>query len=73
MEAFSLLIYEIGMYVFRVIQYGAEIEIITFTLTLLVEIVFNILLTIILYPGIKKLGYYIEESFKGKKILTRYF
>ena len=73
MEAFSLLIYEIGMYVFRVIQYGVEIEIITFTLTLLVEIVFNILLTIILYPGIKKLGYYIEESFKGKKILTRYF
>ena len=73
MEAFSLLIYEIGMYVFRVIQYGSEIEIITFTLTLLVEIVFNILLTIILYPGIKKLGYYIEESFKGKKILTRYF
>lgn len=73
MEAFSLLIYEIGMYVFRVIQYGAEIEIITFTLTLLVEIVFNILLTIILYQGIKKLGYYIEESFKGKKILTRYF
>lgn len=73
METSSLLIYEIGMYVFRIFQYGVEIEILTFILTLLVEIVFNILLTIILYPAIKKLGYYIEESFKGKKILTRYF
>lgn len=73
MEACSLLIYEIGMYAFRVVQYGIEIESITFILTLLVEIVFNMLLTIILYPAIKKLGYYIEESFKGKKILTRYF
>ena len=73
MEACSLLIYEIGMYAFRVVQYGIEIESITFILTLLVDIVFNMLLTIILYPAIKKLGYYIEESFKGKKILTRYF
>lgn len=73
MEACSLLIYEIGMYAFRIIQYGIEIEILTFTLTLIVEIVFNILFTIIFYPAIKKLGYYMEESFKGKKILTRYF
>ena len=37
------------------------------------EILFNIILTIILYPIITKLGYRSEKIFKENKILTRYF
>ena len=34
---------------------------------------FIIILTIILYPLMQKFGYYIENEYKGNKILTRYF
>ena len=73
MSATSTLIYEVATYVISIFQNGVTPEILTFTLTLLVEILFNTMLIIIFFPLIKKLGYYLEESFKGKKLLTRYF
>ena len=73
MAAGSTVLYEVATYMVKVFSAGAELEILTFILTLLVEIIFNTLLIIIFYPLIRKLGYYIEDSFKGKKILTRYF
>ena len=69
----ATIIFEIGMYVANILKFGIEIEILPFVLTLVVEILYNILLVIILYPGMKKLGYYIENLFKNKKLLTRYF
>lgn len=69
----ATIIFEIGMYIANILKFGVEIEIIPFILTLAIEMLYNILLVIILYPGMKKLGYYIENLFKNKKLLTRYF
>lgn len=66
-------IYEIAAYILTMLRTEATIEILAFTKILLVEIVFNTLITIIIYPIIKKAGYYIENLFDDKFILTRYF
>ncbi len=66
-------IYEIGLYITNYFIMHYNIEIIAFLKILLIEILYHALLIIILYPIFQKVGYYIEESFRGKKILTRYF
>ena len=50
-----------------------EFEFLVFLKVNLIEILYNVLLTIILYPLIQKFGYYLEDLFKDKQILTRYF
>ncbi len=69
----ATMIFEIGMYVANILKFGIAVELIPFAITLLVETLYNILLVIILYPGMKRLGYYIENLLKNKKLLTRYF
>lgn len=49
------------------------IQIKAFVKILLVEVLYNAILTIIFYGGILKLGYMLEKEFKQKNILTRYF
>ena len=71
--AISTLIYEIGMYAFQIIRWNAIVEIIPFIKILAIEVLFNVILTIILYPLIQKLGTKVERIFKGNSILTRYF
>lgn len=66
-------LYELGMYIINILISGAILEIIPFIKILLIEILYNILITIIIYPAIRLAGHYIEEEFKGNKILTRYF
>lgn len=66
-------IYEIGVYILNSMIISINIEIIPFIKILLIEILYNIIITIILYPLLQKAGYYIEEAFRGKQILTRYF
>ena len=73
MSAGCTALYEVIKYAGIIFNSGAEIEILMFILTLFVELIFNTLIIIIMYPLIKKLGYYMENLFKGKKILTRYF
>ncbi len=69
----STFVYEIGGYLIGCPIYGYEIEILSFIKILLIETSYNIIITILLYPLIQKLGYAIEEEYKGNKILTRYF
>ena len=69
----STVIYEIGMYILRYAILKSSIEIVSFIKILAVEVIFNILITIILYPLIQKTGHSIENEYKGGKILTRYF
>ena len=69
----STCIYEIGIYIFQIIQLSVNIEILEFLKVLLIEVLYNTILTIILYSLIQKLGYRLEDTFKGQKILTRYF
>lgn len=73
MVAGSTLIFELGEYFISSIILEFEREFMYFTKIVLIEILYNILLSIILYPLIQKLGYSIERVFKKTNILTRYF
>lgn len=73
MIAGSNAIYEIGQYLFQILRWNVSIEIFHFIKILIIEIIFNIVLVIILYPLIQKAGNYIEKLFKNKSVLTRYF
>ena len=73
MVAVSTIIYEIGMYILNYIFFAINIEIVNFAEILIVEVIYNIIITIIIYPLLQKTGYYIENKYKDNKILTRYF
>ena len=73
MVAVCTAIYEISLYISGGIIYHYTFEILNFTKILAIECIYNLLITIILYPLIQNLGYKIEEVYKGDKILTRYF
>lgn len=66
-------IFEVLSYLLNYIVISINVEIINFIKILLVEVIYNIILTIILYPLMQRFGYYIENEYKGNKILTRYF
>lgn len=69
----STAIYEIGCYIFNFIGQSSYIEILPFIKILVIEIIYNTIITIIIYTWIQKLGYSLEEIFKGQKVLTKYF
>lgn len=69
----STIIFEVLNYLLNYIFLSTNIEIIRFIIILAVEVIYNLILTIILYPLLQKSGYYIEDEYKGNKILTRYF
>lgn len=69
----STIIYEIGCYVFNIITLDVNFELISFSKILLIEVLYNVLITIIIYPIMQRLGHNLEEIFKIKNILTRYF
>ena len=69
----STVIVEVLNYLFKYMFEGISVEIFNFVKILILEVIFNLLLTIILYPVIRKVGYDIENEYKGNKILTRYF
>ena len=66
-------VYETIAYILTILRTEGTIEILAFIIILLIEIIFNTLITIIIYPIIKKAGYYMENLFDDKFILTRYF
>ena len=66
-------VYELGKYMFNILLFKLDVELLQFIKILMIELVYQALLTIILYPLMKKVGYYIENVFKGNNILTRYF
>ena len=69
----STVIVEVLNYLFKYMFEGISLDILNFFKILFLEVIFNLLLTIILYPLIQKFGYDIENEYKGNKILTRYF
>ena len=62
------IIYEIAISILQYIVLNTNIEILEFIKILLIEVVYNTLITIILYPLIKNTGYEIENEIKGDKI-----
>ena len=73
MVIFSTVAFEVGKYVISVMINSITPEVFAFSKLLFVEVVFNVIITIIVYPIIKKAGYGMENVFKSKNILTRYF
>lgn len=73
MGTICTVLYEVALYILRNIIIGIDAEVIEFLRILLIEVIYNILLLIILYPIMKFTGYEIENEIKGDKILTRYF
>ena len=66
--------YEIGIYILKVFFNGIELEIFSFIKIMLVEIIYNGILSIILYPILRVFGEYIESNLRMKKIVgIRYF
>ena len=73
MVAIATIVFEIGEALIYYIVMREFIDILPFIEILLIECLYNAILTIILYPLIQKSGYKIETEYKGNKILTRYF
>lgn len=73
MVASTTIIYEIGIYLISIISLGVNIEILSFIKILLIEIIYNTIITIIIYPLIQMAGVELENTFKQQKIRSRYF
>ena len=73
MVAIGTVIYEIGLYGLNVFIFEFESEMTTFLKILVVEVLYNLIITLILYKQIRKLGSKLEGYFKERNILTRYF
>lgn len=69
----ATVVVEVLDYLLTYMFVGINVEIFNFVKMLVIEVLFNIILTIIIYPLIQKFGYDIENEYKGNKILTRYF
>ncbi len=73
MVVVATIIFEVISYLIRYVWVVINLEIINFIKILVIEIIYNVIITIIIYPLIQKFGYIIENEYKGNKILTRYF
>ncbi len=69
----ATVLFEVGKYFIDSVIINYERELFAFIKILLIEIVYNVLLTIIFYPIMQKIGYVIDRNFKENNILTRYF
>lgn len=72
MVVVSTLVYETGTYILKMLIYNINLEILPFIKIILIEMIYNAMLTIILYPIIQYFGQKIEDNLFGNKIL-RYF
>lgn len=73
MGSVCTIIYEVALYFMQYMIMGINVEIFTFIKILFIEVIYNNIIIIILYPLMKITGYEIENEIKGDKILTRYF
>lgn len=64
--------YEIGVYTLKVLINSLQLELLGFIKIVFIEIIYNAMITIIIYPMIQYFGPKIEEKLFGNKIL-RYF
>ena len=69
----STILYEFATYMFNVFRLDMTLEIYSFIKILMIEVVYNLIIVIIIYPLFQKAGYAIENTFKTKNVLTRYF
>lgn len=73
MVAGATAIYEIGFYLIRCAIIGIEIEAWAALKIVAIEILYNVMISIIIYPLIQKAGFAMDRVFKRNNMLTRYF
>lgn len=71
MVGFSTLIGETIYLILQIIQ-GLQLEPMYFLKVVIIEIIYNALLTIVLYPIMQKFGSMIEEDFADNKTFIKY-
>lgn len=64
--------YEIGVYTLKILMNGLQLELFAFIKVIFIEVLYNAMITIIIYPIIQHFGPKVEEKLFGNKIL-RYF
>ena len=67
------IISELISYLANYFIFSINFEIMAFIKITLIETIYNLMITIIIYHLFQKFGYNIENEFKESKILTRYF
>lgn len=73
MSAVATLVCQIISYILQIILFNLSFEIVAFIKITLIEILFNSMIIIIIYPIIEKTGALLERVFTESKILTRYY
>ena len=73
MVVVATVIFEALSYLLNYILLSTNLEIFNFIKILVIEVIYNLIITIIVYPLMQKFGYDMENEYKGNKILTRYF
>ena len=61
------------IYLMQIAVLGVQVEILAFLRIILIETLYNVILSIIIYPLFQRGGNLIERIFTEKKILTRHF
>ena len=64
---------ELVSYMFQIILFNISIEVFAFIKIILIEMLFNSMIIIIIYPIIQKSGLLLEKIFTEDKVLTRYY
>lgn len=72
MTAGVTLVCEMISYIMQIIVFNLSVDIV-FVKIVLIEVLYNTMLVIILYPIIKRAGACLERIFTEQKILTRYY
>ena len=73
MVAGATVIYEFGLYFLNSLILNFDREYFAFLKIVLIETLYNSLLSIIFYPLIQKTGYLVDRTYKKNNILTRYY
>lgn len=69
----STIIFELIFYILQILICNMQIEILPFLKILTTEIVYNLIITIIIYPGFQKFGEYVQNVFTEDKGFIKYF
>lgn len=64
---------ELIYYIFQIILFDASIQLFRFIKIISIEVLFNAMIIIIIYPIIDKAGIILERIFTEDKVLTRYY
>lgn len=73
MSAVATLVCEIISYILQIILFKLSFEVGAFVKIILIEVLFNSMIIIIIYPIIEKAGALLEKVFTENKILTKYY